>query len=285
MRELQSEKAATAARLHTLTVTYRSVQREVSVLVPSSYVPGQAMPLVFALHGGSGDASVMYAPGKRIASHAESDGFIAAFPNGLPKPELPNSHNYFWADPVNEGYMAFLMNELIARYTVDDSRIYFIGFSGGAQLIYRIASDPRISARIAAVGTVAGDIGSRAVTAPAEPWEIIDPGVTGGIPMPAYLVHGGRDPNLPIHGGFDGAGERIGVGFETKVAIWRQFTGALAESTYATRLPPDVTARTWLNNQNGHVVVAVTDETLPHSWPSWDLMAELWRFFQSMPAR
>jgi hypothetical protein len=23
-----------------------------------------------------------------------SDGFIAAFPNGLPRPELPNGHNY-----------------------------------------------------------------------------------------------------------------------------------------------------------------------------------------------
>jgi hypothetical protein len=54
------------------------------------------------------------------------------------------------------------------------------------------------------------------VTTPAEPWGIIDPGLTGGIPMPAYLVHGGMDTHQPINGGFDGEGGRIMVGFETK---------------------------------------------------------------------
>jgi poly(3-hydroxybutyrate) depolymerase len=262
------------------------MQREVSILVPSRYVPGTAMPLVFALHGGSGDASVMYAEDKRIVSHAERDGFIAVFPNGLPKPDKPDSQNYFWEDAANHDYMAFLMDEMIARYTIDTGRIYFIGFSGGAKLIYDLATDPEISARIAGIGTVAGEIGGRRREPVETAWVIIDPGLSEGCPMPAYLVQGAKDTHLPIEGGFDDEGEGIVVGFETKVAIWRDFTGALVEMAYTpTELPPSVTARKWTNAQTRHAVVATVAENLAHRWPEWDLMGELWRFFQSMPAR
>jgi len=84
-------------RQTTITVHYGGVQREVTIVVPSRYVPGTPLPLVFALHGGSGDASVMYAGDKRIVVHAERDGFIAVFPNGLPMPDKPESRNYYWA--------------------------------------------------------------------------------------------------------------------------------------------------------------------------------------------
>lgn len=269
-----------------LTVNYGGVQRDVAILVPSRYVPGTAVPLVFALHGGSGDASVMYAEDKKIVAHAERDGFIAVFPNGLPKPDKPNSQNYYWEDPINLSYMAFLMDEMIARYTIDTDRIYFIGFSGGAKLIYGLASDPVISARIAGIGTVAGEIGGKSLQPSNAAWEVIDPSVTGGHPMPAYLVQGAKDTHLPIEGGFDNDGEKIVVGFETKVAIWRHFTGAQAVTTSGTpALLPGVTVRQWTNGQTGCTVVAVVDDQLGHHWPNWDLMGEFWRFFQSMAIR
>jgi poly(3-hydroxybutyrate) depolymerase len=269
----------------TITVNYAGAKRDVSILVPSRYVPGTAIPLLFALHGGSGDASVMYAEDKRIAAHAESDGFIAVFPNGLPKPDKPDSRNYYWGDPINLDYMAFLMDEMTARYAIDAGRIYFIGFSGGAKLIYGLASDPSISARIAGIGTVAGQIGGKLLQ-PAAAWEIIDPSVTGGLAMPAYLVQGAKDTHMPIEGGFDDEGEKILVGFETKVAIWRHFTGAYAEATATTpALPPSATARTWTNAQIEYAVVAVVDDKLGHRWPDWDLMGAFWRFFKSMPPR
>jgi polyhydroxybutyrate depolymerase len=265
-------------------VTYEGVEREVAVFVPSRYVSGTAMPLVVVLHGGSGDASVMYADDKRIVSHAERNGFIAVFPNGLPKPDKPDSRNYYWGDPINLGYMAFLLDELSARYTIDAGRIYFIGFSGGAKLIYGLASDPLISARIAGIGTVAGEIGGKSLQPADAAWEVIDPSVSGGRAMPAYLVQGAQDTHLPLAGGFDDEGEKIVVGFETKLAIWRNFTGALAEvTTPAPALPPSASARTWTNAQTGCAVVAVVDDQLGHRWPGWDLMGAFWSFFQSMP--
>jgi poly(3-hydroxybutyrate) depolymerase len=286
MQSLATERAPATGQQITLTVTYEGVQRDVAVFVPSTYVSGTAMPLVVALHGGSGDASVMYDPDKRIVTHAESDGFVAVFPNGLPKPDTPNSQNYYWGDPVNRGYMAFLMDQISARYTIDTQRIYFIGFSGGAKLIYNLAADPLISARIAGIGTVAGEIGGKPVEPCASPWEIIDPSVTGGVAMPAYLVQGERDKRMPLTGGFDDDSEQILVGFETKMAIWQHFTGAHTEAEYPSALPSNVTARVWTNAHNGYAVVSVVDHTLAHRWPDdWDVMSEFWRFFQSMPAR
>lgn len=285
MQDTITDRRALAHRHRTITVAFGGVQRAVALRIPSSYVPGTATPAVFALHGGSGDASVMYDPDRQIASHAERDGFIAVFPNGLPQPERPNSTNYYWGDPINVGYMAFLMDELSMRYTIDTRRIYFIGFSGGAKLIYNLAADPLISARIAGIGTVAGDIGSKRVQPATSPWIISDPSVTRGVPLPAYLVQGARDRRLPLAGGFDDDGEQMMIGFEAKVAIWRNFSGALAEAPFAGSLPPSVAARCWANPGNGHGVVAAVDVQLAHHWPHWDLIGEFWRFFQCMPPR
>lgn len=279
------QRVPPAGRRQMITVSYQGAQRDVAIYVPSSYVAGTAMPLVVALHGGSGDSSVMYDPDKNIVAHAERDGFVAVFPNGLPKPDRPNSTNFFWGDPVNIGYMAFLLDELEARYAIDTTRIYFVGFSGGAKLIYTLAAEPRISARIAGVATVAGEIGSKLVEPPTSSWVIIDPSITGGTAMPAFLVQGGRDQRLPAAGGYDHDHEQIHVGFETKTAIWRHFTGAHSELLYSGALPPHVTARVWNNGCTGHAVVALVDDDLAHSWPNWDVMDVMWSFFQSMPPR
>jgi poly(3-hydroxybutyrate) depolymerase len=280
------ELAPTASRPIMLTVTYEGVERDVAVFVPASYVSGTTMPLVVALHGNSGDASVMYADNKRIVAHAERDGFIAAFPNGLPLPDKPNSKNYYWSDPINITYMGFLLDELSARYTIDAGRIYFVGFSGGAKLIDRLACDPLISARIAGIGMVAGAIGGKSTEPANARWGVHDPSVTEGCPMSAFLVHGALDEKLPIAGGFGDEGETIVVGFETKLAIWRHCTGALAEAAAQTpALPPSATARAWTNAQTGHAVVAVVDDQLAHHWPNWDLMGAFWSFFQRMPTR
>jgi polyhydroxybutyrate depolymerase len=284
MQTLTSEPTSATRQPITITLTYEGVERDVAVFVPASYVSGTAMPLVVALHGNSGDASVMYAGNKRIVAHAERDGFIAVFPNGLPR--RPNSNNYYWDDPINLPYMGFLLDELSARYTIDIGRIYFVGFSAGAILINRIACHLEISARIAGIGAVAGKIGSKKTEPFDAPWVILDPSVSGGCAMPAFLVHGALDEILPLEGGFGDEGEMIMVGFETEVAIWRHCTGALAEATTQTpALPPSATARAWTNAQTGHAVVAVVDDQLAHHWPNWDLMGAFWSFFQRMPTR
>src|SRR5215470_14150462 len=203
------------------------VERQVAIYVPNSYRPGTAAPLVIALHGGGGDASKMYDPDKRIVEYAESQGFIAVFPNGLPLPGAPvGSHNYYWEDPVNIDFMDRLITLAMNQFTIDPSRVYFIGFSGGAKLCYQLAANPAISARIAAIATVAGDMGSKRTDPPTSPWEIIDPTASGGVPMSALLLQGGEDTRQPAIGGFKDDFETIKMSFQTKVDSWRLFVGA-----------------------------------------------------------
>jgi poly(3-hydroxybutyrate) depolymerase len=264
------------------------VQRQVAIYVPNSYQPGAAVPLVFALHGDGGDASKMYDPEKRIVEYAESEGFIAVFPNGLPLPGAPvNSNNLYWGDPVNIEYMNHLITLATDRFTIDESRIYFIGFSGGAKLSYRLAAHPEISARIAAIATVAGDMGRKRTDPPTSPWEIIDPVASGGVPMSALLLQGGEDKKLPAMGGFDEDFGSIKTSFQAKVDSWRLLLDIYdgTSNTIMFGAPARVESMRYTNPTNGYTVISVLDPALPHKWPEWNLMGVIWDFFERAPIR
>jgi poly(3-hydroxybutyrate) depolymerase len=273
--------------LSIIAILIGAVQREVAIYVPNSYQAGAALPLVFALHGSHQDASVMYAPDHRIVEYAESEGFIAVFPNGLPKPGAPaGSTNYFWADPVNVEYMNHLIDLAMARFTIDSRRVYFIGFSGGAKLSYQLAADPAISARIAAIATVAGEMGSKQTEPPTSPWEVIDPSATGGMPMSALLLQGGEDKKLPAQGGFEEDYSSIKISFQAKVDSWRLFvrTGA-GVGAMLPGAPARVAATAYTNPADGRIVISALDPVLPHKWPEWNFMGAIWDFFERAPTR
>jgi len=264
------------------------VQREVAIYVPNSYQTGAAVPLVFALHGDGGDASKMYDPEKRIVEYAESQGFIAVFPNGLPLPTAPvGSHNYYWGDSVNVNFMNRLIDLMTNNFTIDSRRIYFIGFSGGAKLCYRLAADPAISARIAAIATVAGDMGSKRIDPPTSPWEIIDPIASGGVPMSALLLQGGEDKKQPAMGGFGEDFDSIKTSFQAKVDSWRLFLD-IHDGTSNTIMfsdAPRVESIQYTNPANGLIVISALDPALPHQWPEWNFMGVIWDFFEHAPTR
>jgi poly(3-hydroxybutyrate) depolymerase len=273
--------------LSIIAILIGQVQRQVAIYVPNSYQLGAAVPLVFALHGGGGDASKMYHPEKRIVEYAESQGFIAVFPNGLPKPGAPaGGNNYYWEDPANIDFMNHLINLMMNRFTIDSRRVYFIGFSGGAKLCYRLAADPDISARIAAIATVAGEMGGKLAEPPTSPWEIIDPAATGGVPMSALLLQGGDDKRMPAAGGFDEEFDRISASFQTKVDSWRLFVGARdGVSETLSGAPPRVEAMRYTNPPTGRVVLSALDPELSHKWPEWNFMGAIWDFFERAPTR
>lgn len=234
-----------------------------------------------------GDASKMYDPEKRIVEYAESEGFIAVFPNGLPRPGAPaDSDNFYWGDPVNIDFMNHLIDLMMSHFTIDSRRVYFVGFSGGAKLIYQLAADPAISARIAAIATVAGDMGSKRTEPPTSPWEIIDPSASGGAPMSALLLQGGEDKRLPAMGGFEEDFTTIKISFQAKVDSWRLFVGARdGVSETLPGAPARVEAMRYTNPANGHTVISALDPALPHKWPEWNFMGVIWDFFERAPTR
>ncbi|MFN0112137.1 MAG: alpha/beta hydrolase family esterase [Blastocatellia bacterium] len=268
--------------IQTFTVSYGGVNRSVSFFVPSSYQTGKAVPLVFAFHGTTGNAAVMYAAAKGIPQKAEAEGFIAVFPNGLP---LPNGGNGFqWMDEINVPYVGFLIDQLQARFTIDAKRIYLIGFSGGSQLCQRVASDPTQSKRIAAIGTVAGSAGFQ--PGPGQPFNITDPNATGlAQPMSAFMVQGALDPVNPINGGpnLDGF---VQLSFADKINFWTKFINAnLTEPVVVAQAPANATATKYSNAQTRLTLIGLVDPLLAHAWPRWDVTTAIWDFFKSVPTR
>ena len=105
---------------------------------------------MIALHGGDGNASQMMEDARRIIARAESSGYIAVFPNGLPKPSCGGSSPCLdnnWAQPDNVFFIAELISRMKAGGQVLDDRVHLIGFSGGAKLIYERRGDAGLSAR------------------------------------------------------------------------------------------------------------------------------------------
>jgi poly(3-hydroxybutyrate) depolymerase len=271
--------------IQTIIIPFEGVNRAVSLYVPTTYHAGTPVPLLFALHGGSGDASKMYDPDTRIVEYAESRGFIAVFPNGLPKPGAPAaSTNYYWGDPVNVSFMDHLIDLLMANYSINERRIYFIGFSGGAKLAYSLAADPKVSARLAAIATMAGEMGGKQIAEPVTGWEVIDPMDAGGTPMSALLLQGGEDVRMPENGGFDDDYERIVTSFQMKVDVWRLFIGAgrNGSSISFPEAPARVQMMRYANPATGHTVVSAIDPVLAHRWPEWNFMGVIWDFFEQV---
>jgi polyhydroxybutyrate depolymerase len=272
---------AQAGTTRRIGLRYGGVERTAILYVPDSYLAGVPTPLVLVFHGGSGRAELAY---QRfgVTATAEEHGFIAVFPDGLPEPG-GSPRSLFWGDDVNVPFVGALLDAVGERFSVDHRRVYAAGFSGGAKLCYRLAGDPQVSPRLAAIGTVAGAIDMQ--PAPGAQPVVLDPALSGGRPLSAFLVQGGRDSRLPIGGGLNEQGE-IHVSFDEKVATWTRFVGASQRRVAPVPQAPRRTRATRYDNPgSGIAVVALVDPTLAHAWPDWDLMGCLWGFFQGVPTR
>lgn len=101
----QATMTAAVGPITAETFSYGGVDRHYCTYTSSLIGGGTQHPLVIALHGGDGNASQMMGDARRIIEHAEAMGWIAVFPNGLPRPScggaslcLDNS----WSDHEGE---------------------------------------------------------------------------------------------------------------------------------------------------------------------------------------
>jgi polyhydroxybutyrate depolymerase len=122
-------------------------------------IPSPA-PLVVFLHGygGSGAAN---GSALGLDAFADEHGFVIAYPDGM----IDSRGKRFWnatdaccdfdrtgVDDV--GYIAHLLDDVMARVPVDTRRVYVIGHSNGGFFAHRLACD--LSPRIAAAVSLAG---------------------------------------------------------------------------------------------------------------------------------
>ena len=137
------------------TLNYDGQTREYQIYVPSTYDGSTSFPLIFNFHGGSGDiASQIYL--SDMSSLAETENFLAVYPQALADPNDGNSTNWIHKDPTNVDDVFFvdaLINEISSNYNVDLNRVYACGYSLGGEFTFEVGC--RLNSRIASIGVVA----------------------------------------------------------------------------------------------------------------------------------
>lgn len=266
-------------------------ERTYELFRPAAADGSTAAPLVLAFHGTGGSAAQM----RRITGLdevADEFGFFVVYPDGV---------HGAWNDGrpgINEdvddvGFVAALLDSLLAAEPIDRTRIYATGLSNGGHLCYRLAFDlPQRVAGIAPVGALLSTALARR-------------GATPG-PMPVFLVAGDADPISPYGGGVVGGavlrrGEVLSAA-ET-VQFWCAANGAMTSPSsivYTPHPARDDGTRVRVESFPGGSgvgadVVWVTIEGGGHTWPGgrgylpaaivgptargWSASRAMWEFF------
>ncbi|MEI7801010.1 MAG: T9SS type A sorting domain-containing protein [Bacteroidota bacterium] len=136
--------------------------RYFNIYLPKHYSSYSAIPLVMAFHGagGTGWTSIKYH--SKLSKKADIEHFILVYPEGK---RFQTSTYCGWnagdcCDPSSTnnvddvGFVNILLDTLLSRYEIDDTRIYAVGSSNGAMFSLRLACE--LSERIAAVAVNAG---------------------------------------------------------------------------------------------------------------------------------
>jgi polyhydroxybutyrate depolymerase len=200
--------------------------RTVNVHVPPSYSAGTPMPVVFLLHGytSSGAAQESY---MQFEPLADSLGFLYLHPDGTlncldPSERFWNATdaccNFCESTVDDAGFLASVLDEVEAAFTVDTRRVYLIGHSNGGFMSYRMACEN--ADRITAVASLAGATWSDPLDCtPAEPVHVLQ-------------IHGDNDATILYAGD-----EIVGVPYPGAVATtetWATYNGC--------SLTPDLSA-------------------------------------------
>ena len=118
-----------------------------TIHVPPSYDPGEAMPLMLALHG-SGDTDQNFV--NLWDDLANSEGFIVLVPESM-------SGGASWNAGTDTPLIAELLDEVETNWNIDTCRVYLTGYSAGAH--YGYALGLANAEYFAAIGAQAGTLG------------------------------------------------------------------------------------------------------------------------------
>ena len=154
-------------------------KREYYVHVPATYDSTQPVPVVFMLHGTSGDGEKFYniSGWKELG---ERENIITVYPSswryciiddGVKKTTtkwniFPGSFEYCSGEMPRDdvGFLRQVIQELKERFTIDEKRIYLAGFSNGGAMAARCAVE--MSDVFAAIVEAAGSFPSDTTALP-----------------------------------------------------------------------------------------------------------------------
>ena len=135
-------------------ITVAELEREYRLFVPTD-LPEDPVPLLIAVHGGSG-RDYPFPQQTKFEALAEEEGFIIAYPMSE---LLPGNEGEWQLNTTPESrqdieYIEALIDYLAATQSIDEKRVYATGYSLGSMFNYELAC--QLSDRFAAVASYAG---------------------------------------------------------------------------------------------------------------------------------
>lgn len=200
--------------------------RYFNIYLPKHYSSYSAFPLVMAFHGagGTGWTSIKYQ--SKLSKKADAEHFIVVYPEGK---RFQTSTYCGWnagdcCDPSSTnnvddvGFVNILLDTLLSRYDIDDTRIYAVGSSNGAMFSLRLACE--LSERITAVAVNAGT----QTFFDCHPWR----------PVSIINFHSVMDSTVVYNGGLGSESPIYNVYFvsqDSMMNIWKNVNGCQSIDT------------------------------------------------------
>ena len=138
-------------------IIYDGHNREYIVYIPQISVGISNLPVLFALHDGSGYADDFMNNEADFRPIADTAGFILVYPQALEDPNDGGSTNWLHKEPTDHKDIFFietLIDTIYSNYNVDLNRIYACGYSLGGMFSYELAC--QLNHKITAISSVAG---------------------------------------------------------------------------------------------------------------------------------
>ena len=247
----------------TINITFDGVARNFIVYLPSGYNNSGKMPLIFAIHGGSGtpEGMINIANFKTIA---DRDKVVLVYPEGVQKnwnDGRPTAPNQLGINDVV--FFNQMCDYMINNYSVDEKKIYATGISNGGFMSTRLGCE--LSNRIAAIAVNAATIEATTIAPNCKP----------NRPVPALYIHGTTDPLVPFLGGQITAGGTAGgtiLSHFQAIDKWVTINGCNPTPT-VTDLPDiandgtTIKQRVYSGGANGNEVVSYVVLNGGHTWP------------------
>jgi polyhydroxybutyrate depolymerase len=276
---------------------FEGTARTFALHVPAGAIPPEGFPVLFALHGGGGQAASMSRL-TRFDALADRRRIIVVYPNGIDRHW--NDGRATIRNKVDDvGFIAQVLDWLAEKYPVDLGRVFAAGISNGAMMSERLGCE--MADRLRGIAAVAG-------TVPADIAQSCSP--ARGVAV--LQIDGTDDPIMPYNGGkvadFGGRGEGgIVLSVQQTLDLWRRLNACPAPSPAADlqqRATPDGTFVTWTGAgpcKDGAAVGFYQIAGGGHAWPvgsqylpamivgkasrQLDASAAILDFFLSLPPR
>lgn len=297
------QTALAAGNITRYRLVHAGRDRQYFVHLPPTASDGKKLPLLVALHGGTGCAQQLLASYDLIAA-ADRHGFILVAPDGTgPSTEVLHAWNVGFGFGAAEtenvddvGFVLAVIEAVRRRHPVDPARIFATGISNGGMLCHWLAAAPGtpLAAIAPVVATVGGcKIGSTTPITPPRPTR----------PVSVLAINGRLDRSVPLAGGrqLRSVGEaRILLSASDTVAFWVAANGCAATPTVTVDATRQVTLVRHGNGRDDTEVILVILENQGHAWPgapaagrrgadqpvaSWHANDEMWTFFRRHPRR